>query len=87
MVLFKQNKKWKAIHISLDLKKLDEIDAEIEKVVRAKLDETHLNRQWKAIDIVDVQFVASAYQPPKNTTFIELLVFVVDITGEQLDKS
>ena len=85
MVLLRKNKKWMPLHISLDLKQLNELETMVEKSVKEKLDETHLNRQWKAIDIVDIQILSSNYNPNKNTTFVEVLVFVADITGEQLD--
>lgn len=84
MVLYRKNKNWKAIHISLDLKMSDDMSTQVEEAVKKHLSETHLKRQWKTIDIVDVQVFSSTYNPNKETTFLDMLVFVADLTGEQL---
>lgn len=84
-VMYRKNRKWRAIHISVDLKHMETMEEEVEKVVKQSLEDNHLKRQWKTIDIVDVQVVSSVFQPTKDTTFIELLVFVADMTGEQID--
>jgi hypothetical protein len=85
MVMYRKNKRWKTIHVSIDLKKMDELDQYVEKTLMAVVEETHLNRQWKAIDIVDVKIISSSYNPNKSTTFLDLLVFLADLTGEQID--
>ena len=84
MVLFRKNKNWKAIHISLNLKLADDMATQVEEAVKKHMEETHLKRQWKTIDIVDVQIFSSTYNPTKETTFLDMMVFVVDLTGEQL---
>lgn len=84
MVLFRKNKNWKAIHISLNLKLIDDMNVQIEEAVKKHLEETHLKRQWKTIDIVDVKIFSSTYNPTKETTFLDMIVFVADLTGEQL---
>ena len=84
MVLYKKNKKWIPIHISLDLKKLDDMISQVEHHIQTKMDKTHLTRQWKTIDIMDVQIISATFQPSRDTTFVDVLVFVADLTGEQL---
>lgn len=84
MVLFRKNKNWKAVHISLNLKLADDMATQVEEAVKKQLGETHLKRQWKTIDIVDVQIFSSTYNPTKETTFLDMLIFVADLTGEQL---
>lgn len=86
MVLYRKNEKWSTIHISLDMKQTDDLNALIQQAVELQLQtKKHLKRQWKAIDIVDIKIVSSTFQPTKDTTFVDLLVFVADVTGKQLD--
>lgn len=85
MIMFRKNIKWKPIHVSLDLKNMDDMEESVNEAVKKSLTDTHLKRQWKAIDIIDVQVISSTFQPTKDTTFLDLLVFVADMTGEQID--
>lgn len=84
MVMYRKNKKWQPLHISLDLKNLADMSNQIEAKVKETIEKKHLTRQWKAIDIVDVQIISSTFQPTKDTTFVDVLVFVADMTGEAL---
>ena len=84
MVLYKKNKKWKSLHVSIDMNNVELLESQVEEAVKTKLIKTHLSRQWKAIDIMDIQIISATYQPTKNTTFVDVLVFVVDRTGEEL---
>jgi hypothetical protein len=85
-VMYKQYKNWIPMHLSLDIQNLGLIQDTIQQVVHQKLKNTHLKRQWTAVNIVDFHVISSTYQPSKNTTLLDVLVFVADITGEQIDK-
>jgi len=76
MILFRKNKEWESFHVSADLKKMDKLESIIEEVAKKSK-----KSNGKMIDIVDVNIISTVYQPTKNTTFVELMVFVafVDI--------
>lgn len=80
-VSYRKNGTWQPIHLSLDLKKLDTM----EELVKLKINELAINtfkfKKWKSIDIVDVSIISSTYNPTKETTFIDVLVFVAEING------
>lgn len=80
-VSYRKNETWQPIHLSLDLKKLDTM----EELLELKINEMATNifkfRKWESIDIVDVTIISSTYNPTKETTFIDVLVFVAETNG------
>ncbi len=80
-VSYRKNGIWQPIHLSLDLKKLDMMEELVEIKINELATNTFKFRKWKSIDIVDVSIISSTYNPTKETTFIDVLVFVAEING------
>ena len=79
-MMFRKNKKWTTIHLSVDLKKMEVLDSQLEKIITEKVNTGVLAGSWKKIDILETHVVSSAYQPTRDTTYVELLVFVADVS-------
>ena len=66
--------------MSVDLKKMEFLDSQLEKIITEKGNTGVLKGSWKEIDILETHVVSSTYQPTRDTTYIELLVFVTDVS-------
>lgn len=87
MVTYRKNKNWKAIHISLDLKKSDKMDEMVEVALAKQMSVYGDASSWKTIDIVDTHIFSSTYNPSKETTFLDMLVFIAELAEKKVDMN
>ena len=83
MIMYRKNKIWKPIYISIETDKLDTLIDEVGKKVRENLTISEQKEKWVNIDIVDTEIVTSGFnQKTLKTTILELIVYVADMTGK-----
>jgi len=82
MVMYRKNKNWQPIYISIETDKLDTLIDMVAKKVRENLTISEQKEKWVTIDIVDTEIVTSGFNPKTSKTILEILVYVADMTVE-----
>jgi len=82
MIMYRKNKIWKPIYISIETDKLDTLIDEVGKKVRENLTISEQKEKWVNIDIVDTEIVTSGFNQKTLKTILELIVYVADMTGK-----
>jgi len=80
--MYRKNKIWKPIYISIETDKLDTLIDEVGKKVRENLTISEQKEKWVNIDIVDTEIVTSGFNQKTLKTILELIVYVADMTGK-----
>jgi len=84
VTMYRKNRKWKAINVSIDIDMLDDLEQVISSEVRNTLSEKDKKNKWLAIDIVDTLKISTDVNPISGKSTLNLLIYVADMTGEQL---
>lgn len=83
---YRKNSKWKAVYISIESSKLDSLDKLVGEKVRSNMtDKEKKAKRWTIVDIVDTIVVASNSNPINQKHTLELLIYVADMTGKEIN--
>ena len=82
-VNYRKNSEWKALYLNINVNELHLLGTVIiERVKDSLTPKEEKAKQWELIDIVDTIVVASNSNPISQELTLELLVYVVDMTGK-----
>jgi len=84
VTMYRKNRKWKAISISIDIDMLNDLEQVVGLEVRNSLSEKDKKNKWLAIDIVDTLKISTDVNPINGKSTLNLLIYVADMTGVQL---
>lgn len=74
MITYKNNKKWKTLHVSLELHRMEGMETKVMSALTANITKYQL-KSWEKFDIVDIKIVSTSHSDD-NTVTLELMVIV-----------
>ena len=82
MIMYRKNKNWTTVFISVATDELEHLGHYVEEKLKEQKQLDIKSKKWKTIDIVDKQIVSHSYHPVQEKTFLDMLVSVADLTEE-----
>lgn len=83
-IRYRKNSEWTTVFVNVATDELYKLGEIVEDKVREKTPIKPGSKKWQALDIVDTVIVGSSYHQKQEKTILELLVYVVDITGKMV---
>lgn len=82
---YRKNSKWTTVYVSISTDELEDLGNIVGNKVREQKNVKPNSRTWNAVDIVDTIVVSTSFNPSKEKTILDLLVYVADLTGKPVD--